>query len=115
MFAGVFLTLGSFFIRPSDTGPRYGIPSAAYFGAVGNTYMVNALMPPSGGFGLTDLVTLVGLLTITICVAATLLSGYFYLRKKEEEFSKAIDMASWSTIGLCYLLINIMLPILAFT
>jgi hypothetical protein len=115
MFAGVFLTLGSFFIRPSDTGPRYGIPSAAYFGAVANTYMVNALMPPSGDFGLTDLVTLVGLLTITICVAATLLSGYFYLRKNEQEFSKAIDMASWITIGVWYILINIMLPVLAFS
>lgn len=114
MFAGVLLTLGSFFIRPADTGPRYGIPSAAYFGAVGNTYMVNSIMPPSGGFGLTDLVTGVGLLTITICVGATLMSGYFYLRKDEKDFSKAIDTVAWSTIGAGYIVVNIMLPILAF-
>lgn len=114
MFAGVILTLGSFFIRPTEAGPRYGIPSAAYFGVVGNTYMINGIMPPSGGFGFTDLMTGIGLLTITICVGATLLSGYLFIRQKEEEFSKAIDTVAWSTIGVWYILINTLLPILAF-
>ena len=109
MFAGVLLTLGSFFIRPADTGPRYGIPSAAYFGAVGNTYMVNSLLPPSGLYGLTDLVTGLGLLTITLCVGATLLSTYYYLRKDDKEFSKAIDSASWKAFGACYFIVNIAL------
>jgi hypothetical protein len=115
LFAGVLLTIGSFFIRPSDTGPRYGLPSAAYFGAVANTYMVSSLLPPSGQFGLADLVTGTGLFTISMCVIASLVSGYYFLRKEEKEFSREIDTVSWKFIGLGFLLVNIVLPISAFS
>jgi hypothetical protein len=114
LFAGVILTLGSFFIRPSDTGPRFGIPSAAYFGAVANTYLVSSLLPSSGQFGLADFVTGVGLFTISMCVSASLISGHYFLRRDEKEFSKAIDTVSWITIGLGFLIVNILLPIRAF-
>ena len=113
LFAGVLLTIGSFFIRPSDTGPRYGLPSAAYFGAVANTYMVSSLLPPSGQFGLSDLVTGIGLFTISLCVIASLVSGYYFLRKKEEDFSREIDRASWRSVGLGFLILNIIIPISA--
>ncbi len=114
LFAGVILTLGSFFIRPSDTGPRFGLPSAAYFGAVANTYMVNSMMPSSGQFGLADLVTGIGLFTISLCVGATLMSGYYFLRRDEKEFSKHLDSVSWVVIGIGYTAVNIVLPIAAF-
>lgn len=114
LFAGVLLTIGSFFIRPSDTGPRYGLPSAAYFGAVANTYMVSSLLPPSGQFGLADLVTGIGLLTISMCVIASLVSGYYFLRKEEKEFSREIDNVSWRAIALGFVIVNIILPISAF-
>jgi hypothetical protein len=115
LFAGVLLTIGSFFIRPSDTGPRYGLPSAAYFGAVANTYMVSSLLPPSGQFGLADLVTGTGLFTISMCVIASLVSGYYFLRKEEKEFSREIDAVSWKCIGLGFLIVNILLPVSAFS
>ncbi|MDB5966546.1 MAG: hypothetical protein JWQ72_3046 [Polaromonas sp.] len=115
LFAGVILTLGSFFIRPSDTGPRFGLPSAAYFGAVANTYMVSSLMPSTGQFGLADLVTGIGLFTISLCVVATLASGYYYLRKDEKEFSRHLDRASWVVIFIGYVAVNIVLPFVAFS
>ncbi|CAN5120449.1 hypothetical protein BH11PSE11_BH11PSE11_23950 [soil metagenome] len=115
LFAGVILTLGSFFIRPSDTGPRFGLPSAAYFGAVANTYMVSSLMPSTGQFGLADLVTGIGLFTISLCVVASLASGYYYLRKDEKEFSRHLDRASWVVIFVGYTILNIVLPIVAFS
>lgn len=115
LFAGVFLTISSFFIRPSDTGPRFGIPSAAYFGAIANTYLVNSMLPSTGQFGLADLVTGVGLFTISICVVASLISCYFYLRRDEKEFSHNLDRVSWITIGTSFLVINIVLPISAFS
>lgn len=114
LFAGVLLTMCSFFIRPSDTGPRYALPSAAYFGVIANAYMTHSMLPPSSYFGLTDLVTGIGLYTITLSVIASLLSGYFYLRKKEEEFSRQIDRLSWRYIGAGFLLVNILLPVCAF-
>lgn len=114
LFAGVILTLGSFFIRPSDTGPRFGLPSAAYFGAVANTYMVSSLMPSTGQFGLSDMVTGIGLVTISLCVVATLTSGYYFLRRDEKEFSRHLDRASWIVILLGYASVNIALPLVAF-
>ena len=114
LFAGVVLTIGSFFIRPSDTGPRFGIPSAAYFGAVANTYLVSSLLPSSGQFGLADFVTGIGLFTISLCVLASLMSGYFFLRTEEKDLSRELDRVSWMAIGLGFLIINIVLPIAAF-
>jgi hypothetical protein len=114
LFAGVLLTMCSFFIRPSDTGPRYALPSAAYFGVIANAYMTNSLLPPSSYFGLSDLVTGIGLFTITLCVVASLVSGHYYLRKKEEEFSRKIDQLSWRYIGAGFLIVNIVLPVCAF-
>jgi len=115
LFAGVLLTIGSFFIRPSDTGPRFGIPSAAYFGAVGNTYLVSSILPSSGQFGLADFVTGIGLFTISLCVVSSLMSGYFFLRKEEKEVSRSLDKVSWIAIGIGFLLVNIILPIVAFS
>jgi hypothetical protein len=109
MFAGVALALASFFIRPSEMAPRIGLPSAAYFGAIGNMYMVSSITPPSGQFDLTDLVTGIGFLTITLCVAATLFSSFYYLRKDQKQFSWAIDLVSFTCFGSCYLFINCLL------
>lgn len=115
LFAGVILTLGSFFILPSDTGPRFALPSAAYFGAVANTYLVSTLMPSTGQFGLADLVTSIGLFTISLCVVASLTSGYYYLCRDEKEFSRHLDRASWVAIFVSYVGINILLPVVAFS
>lgn len=109
MFAGVALSLASFFIRPSDMGPRIGLPSASYFGAIGNMYMVSSITPPSGQFDLTDLVTGIGFLTITLSVSATLLSTYYFLRKDEKEFSRTIDRVSFVCFGVCYVAVNAIL------
>ncbi len=114
LFAGVLLTLCSFFIRPSDTGPRYALPSASYFGIIANAYMTHSMLPPSNYFGLTDLVTGVGLFTISVCVITSLISGHYFLRKKEEDFSRALDNLAWKYIGFGFLAINILMPICAF-
>jgi hypothetical protein len=114
LYAGVLLTFCSFFIRPSETAPRYGFPSASYFGVVANAYMTHSLLPSSGQFGLADLVTAIGLFTITFCVIASLISVYYYLRKKEEDFSRQLDRVSLKYIGLGFIAVNILLPICAF-
>jgi hypothetical protein len=111
LFAGVLLTFGSFFIRPADTGPRFGLPSAAYFGVVANTYLVNSMLPSAGHFGLVDFVTGTGLLTIFLCVVASIVSAHFYLKRDEKDVSRELDRASFATIGIAFLLVNIALPL----
>ena len=114
LYAGVLLTFCSFYIRPSETAPRYAFPSASYFGVVGNAYMAHSLLPSSGHFGLADLVTAIGLFTITFCVIASLISVYYYLRKKEEDFSRQLDKASLRYIVTGFIAVNILLPVCAF-
>jgi hypothetical protein len=115
LFAGILLTLCSFFIRPSDTSPRFSLPTASYFGAVANSYIVSSTLPSTGQFGLIDYVTGLGLFTIFVCMSASLLSGYYYIVKKEENFSKMIDRATRTTILIVYVLANIILPASAYT
>ena len=114
LYAGVLLTFCSFFIHASDTGSRYALPSASYFGVIANAYMANSLLPSSGHFGLADLVTAIGLFTITLSVVASLISVYYYLIKKEEIFSHELDMVSLKYIGVGFIAVNILLPVCAF-
>lgn len=113
LFAGVLITIGSFFIRPADTGPRFGLPSAAYFGVVANTYLVNSTLPPSGVFGLTDYVTGVGLITIFLCVVVSIVSAHFYLKLDEKGVSRELDWVASIGIGTGFLVVNIVLPVCA--
>jgi hypothetical protein len=115
LFAGISLTLCSFYIRPSDTSPRFSLPTASYFGAVANTYLVSSTLPSSGQFGLIDYVTGLGLFTIFVCVAASLFSGYQWILKKDEPFSRAIDQATRRTMVVLYLFANVVLPFSAFS
>ena len=114
LFAGVMLTIGSFYIRPADTSPRFGVPSAAYFGAVANAYLVNASLPSSGDLGLADLVTYIGLFTIFACFVSSLVSVRLYLISDEKELSRRLDRACCYTIGVAFLVVNIALPLAAY-
>ena len=113
LFAGITLTICSFFIRPPDAGARFSLPTASYFGAVANSYTISSTLPSTGQFGLIDYVTALGLITIFLCMGATLVSMYFHTRK-QEAFSKSLDRATRITIGVAYVLANVSLPIVAF-
>jgi hypothetical protein len=114
LFAGCLLTLASFYIRPSDTSPRFSLPTASYFGAVANSYLIGSQVPSSGQFGLVDYIGGLGLLTISLCVGASLYSGYHYIIRKDESYSRAIDAATRRTVFIVYALANIVLPLSAF-
>lgn len=109
LFAAALLTLSSFFIKASDVGPRFALPTGAYFGAVANTYLANSLIPSSGSFGLVDHIAGIGLFTIFMSLALALLSNY-YTRKDEKEMSLALDRTMFVVVGTCYIAANIIIP-----
>ena len=109
LYAGLLLTLCTFFIKPSDVGPRFALPTGAYFGAVANSYIANGLLPPSGSFGLIDHVAGIGLLTIFISIAASLLSNYFS-RQERKEASRVLDRTMFWLISVCCVVANILIP-----
>lgn len=109
LFAALLLALSSFFIKPSDVGPRFALPTGAYFGAVANSYVANSILPSSGAFGLVDHVAGIGLFTIFMTIALSLLSNYF-TRKDEKELSFVLDRAMFATVGLGCLVANLIVP-----
>ncbi|QWR77550.1 hypothetical protein [Candidatus Magnetomonas plexicatena] len=109
LFAALLLTLSSYFIKPSDVGPRFALPTGAYFGAVANTYLANSLLPTSGSFGLVDHVAGVGLFTIFISIATSLLSNY-YARMEDKELSLALDRTMFKVVSICCVAANIIIP-----
>jgi hypothetical protein len=114
LFAGITLTICSFFIRPPDNGSRFSLPTASYFGAVANSYTISSTLPSTGQFGLIDYVTALGLMTIFLCMSATLVSAYYHTRK-DEAFSRTLDRATRTTVGIMYILANVALPLTAFS
>ena len=110
MFAALALTLSSFFVKASDVGPRFALPTAAYFGAVTNSYIANSILPPSGSFGLVDYVTAFGLITIFMSIALALLSNYISVKKDDKEFSFILDRFMFFALTICCLSANIIIP-----
>lgn len=114
LFAAILLTLFSFFIRPSDIGPRFAMPTGAYFGAVANSYVANSILPSSAGeFGLVDHVTGIDLLTISLSIALALLYYYLFVHKGEKELALALDRTMFIVVGGSCLLANIIIPLCA--
>lgn len=113
LFAALLLTLSSFFIKPSDIGPRFSLPTGAYFGAVANSYVVNSILPSSGSFGLVDHIAGIGLFTIFLSIALSLASHYLYVRKDEKDLSTVLDRAMFIVVGFSCLFANIIIPLCA--
>lgn len=114
LFAGMLLTFTSFAIRASEGGPRVSMPVGSYFGAVANSYLVSSMLPSSGQFGLVEYVSFLGLFTIFTCLLATVVSMYVWHIIGDKDFSRAFDKATLTTIGLGYVIINILLPFCAY-
>ncbi len=114
LFAALALALSNFFVKPSDVGPRFSLPSAAYFGAVANSYVANSILPPSGNFGLTDYVAAFGMGTIFLTIALSLLSNYLFVKKDDKTTALVLDRAMFFTVGFCCLTANIVIPLSAF-
>lgn len=113
LFAALLLSLSNFFVKPSDVGPRFSLPTAAYFGAVANSYVANAILPPSGAFGLVDYVAAFGLGTIFLTIALSLLSNYLFVKKDDKVLSLVLDRIMFFTVGTCCLVANIVIPFCA--
>lgn len=107
LFAGVLLALASLWIAASDTSPRFGLPSAAYFGAVANGYVIGSAMPPLDEFGLTSFISNLTVMSIGMCVVTSLISTHVY--KKAINVSRTLDKLSFLIIALGYSVVNICL------
>lgn len=110
LFAALALALCSFYVKASDVGPRFSLPSAAYFGAVANSYVANSILPPSGSFGLVDYVAAFGLATIALSLILALLSNFIMVKKEDKALSYALDRVMFWVLLISCVLANIAVP-----
>lgn len=113
LFAALLLTFISFFIKASEIAPRFALPTGAYFGAVANTYVTNSLLPSSGAFGLIDIINGIGLFTIFSSIALSIFSYYLVIHKHEKLLSNLFDKIIVLVLGICCILANIAIPLVA--
>jgi hypothetical protein len=110
LFAALALALCSFYVKASDAGPRFSLPSAAYFGAVANSYVANSILPPSGSFGLVDYVAAFGLSTIALCLILALLSNFIFVKRDDKALSYALDRVMFWVLLVCCVVANVAIP-----
>lgn len=111
LFAGLLLTFASFFIEASIIPMRISLITGAFFGTVANAYVVNSLVPSSGVFGLTDIISSIGILTIFLAIVISLYSDYLYNYKNERAFSKLFDKVMLLVLGFSCIIANIIIPL----
>lgn len=114
LYAALVLALSNFFVKPSDVGPRFSLPSAAFFGAVANSYVANSILPPSGSFGLVDFVAAFGMGTIFLTIALSLISNYIFVKKEDKTLALVLDRSMFFVVGIACGTANIILPWVAF-
>ncbi len=110
----VLLGLYSLFSHRTDAD-SLGLSGASFFGVVANAYVVTALIPPNGGgFGLTDMIYVMSLISVLLVVTVSLYS--LNTRHKlgedgDDGFITLIDTTAFWAIGLGYVIITLALPV----
>ncbi len=114
LFAALSLAFCVLFIKPTEVDPRFGLAAGAFFGAVANIYLAGAMLPDSGGFGLVDFVNGIGLGTIFLVVAESVVSLALFTKWEDPDFSRALDRVTAAIMIPSYVLVNIVIARSAF-
>ena len=109
LFVAVVLAHLSFFIRPTDVDPRFGLGVGALFAAVANAYVISSLVPDTGGLALADVLNAVGIGVILLTVVQSTASLYLYDRRGQQALSRAFDRVSFAVMLPSYALLNVAL------
>ncbi|MDE3137257.1 MAG: hypothetical protein KGL59_11830 [Acidobacteriota bacterium] len=109
LFASVAIALVIFFIKPTFVDPRFGLGVGAFFAAIGNNIFVVTLLPPAGRVTLTDMVNLIGLVTIFLTLVQSTISLHF-CDTDRWRLSRFFDRLCFPVFLLGYAVVNFLLP-----
>ena len=114
LFASVAIALVVFFIKPTFVDPRFGLGVGAFFAAIGNNIFLVTLLPPADRVTLTDMVNLIGLITIFLTLVQSTVSLHF-CDTDRWRLSRFFDRVCFPLFVLGYLVVNLVLPFAAKT
>lgn len=112
LFASVAIALVVFFIKPTYVDPRFGLGVGAFFAAIGNNIFLVTLLPAADRVTLTDMVNLVGLVTIFLTLVQSTISLHLCDTGKWR-LSRYFDRLCFSIFVLGFLTVNLLLPLAA--
>lgn len=113
LFTSVAIAFIAFYIKPIHVDPRFGLGVGALFAAIGNSIYVGPLLPRAGEVTLTDMINLVGLITIFLTLVQSTISLYLFDTLGLEKLSRFFDKVSFAAFLLGYTAINLVLPFAA--
>jgi hypothetical protein len=109
LFASVAIALVVFFIKPTFVDPRFGLGVGAFFAAIGNNIFLVTLLPPADRVTLTDMVNLVGLVTIFLTLVQSTISLHF-CDTERYRLSRTFDRLCFPLFVIGYVTVNFLLP-----
>lgn len=109
LFASVAISLVVFFIKPTFVDPRFGLGIGAFFAAIGNNIFLVTLLPPANRVTLTDMVNLIGLVTIFLTLVQSTISLHF-CDTERWRLSRFFDRTCFPLFILGYVIVNLLLP-----
>lgn len=86
LYVAVAVAILAFFIKPTDTDPRFGLGVGALFAAVANSYINSSMLPNTGVMSLADIICIIGTITILLTLIESTISLHLYDRKDKKSF-----------------------------
>ena len=113
LYVAVAIAMLALFIKPTNVDPRFGLGIGGLFAAVANSYISNSLIPDTGIQTLADTVNFLGIASIFLTIFQSTFSLYLYEFRGKEALSRRLDLVSFVIIGVGYISLNILLPLMA--
>jgi hypothetical protein len=109
LFVAVMVATLSFYIKPTDLDPRFGLGVGALFAAVANSYITSSMLPNTGVMSLADIINIVGTVTILLTLIQSTISLHLYDRKDKKHLSQRFDSLAFYVLLTVYFLLNMSL------
>jgi hypothetical protein len=112
LFASVAIALLVFFMNPQGDG-RVGLGIGAFFAAVASSYITSSELPGIGILTLSDLVNILGMVTIFLSVLCSIIVMKIAENEEQLRLAKIFDKLSLVIFLIGYLTANIVLAQIA--
>ena len=113
LFASVAVALFALFIRPTHFGSKFSLGIGAFFAVIGNNIALGITVLGSTKLSLADMVTGIGLATIFLVLAESVISLYVFDSKGREKLSRLLDKTTFVILLLGFVIVNVLLPLAA--
>jgi len=114
MYSAVLIAILGFFFVPTDSN-RISLSIGGFFGAVASMLVYTTAIPQVGMITLMDMINSVGLITVFLTAVQSTMALHLYELWKNATLSRWFDRISLAIFSIGYLVINIWVPMVAFT